>query len=247
MGTETPTGDIKTGDIKIELPKIEVKVEIPKLETVTSLNLLGTRHIYKEVHRLLHWKEPVESGLIFGIINFAVYLLTYGGYSLITLTSYALLSLLLVGAAYVYGTQLKVRFSGGNYQNPLITRFKNTNLKISKENFDEIVEIIVEFVNQLEEKFRAIFLHMQPFETLKFAAIIFAASIVGKIFSLVTLFEIALWFAFIWPKVYSLYHKEIHHYYGIAKVHANTHLEIALSKIPPVGPLAQIVKKKKSE
>jgi len=249
MGTETPTGDNIKTEVKIEvLPKAELKLE-PKLETVTNVNLIPihTRHIYKEVHRILHWKEPIETGLIFGIINFTVYLLTCGGYSIITLTSYALLSLLLVGGAYVYGTQLKVRFGGGNYQNPLVERFKNSSLKISKENLEEIVDIIVEFVNHLEEKFRAIFLHTNPYQTLKYAAIIYAISIVGKIFSFVTLFEIALWITFIWPKVYSIYHKEIHHYYGVAKGHANTHIENALSKIPPVGPLAQIVKQKKTE
>jgi len=234
--TETPTGDT----IKVEVAAAAVPASV-------SSKPLSSRHIYKEVSRILLWREPVESGLIFGIINFTVYLLTCGGYSLITLSSYTLLSVLLVGGAYVYGSQLKARFSGGNFQNPLIARFKNSNLKISKDNFDEIIEIIVESVNLCEDKFRAAFLHTDPIETLKFAGIVFAASIVGKYISIVTIFVIVVWFAFVWPKVYELYHKEIHHYHGIAKGHVNQHLEKVLASIPPVGPLAQLVNKKKSE
>jgi len=222
-------------------------VGTPVVGIPVVLTAFTSRHIYKEADRILRWKDPIETGLIFGIINFSLYLLTCGGYSLITLTSYVLLSILFVGAVCIYGTQLKARLGGGNFQNPLTERFRNKNFKISKEHLAELIEIFVETVNHVEEDLRYVFLFTEPMKSLKFAVAVFVASLIGKWVSFVTLFVILLWFAFIFPKVYELYHKEIDHFHATAHKHAQNYIEIGLSKIPPVGPLATIVKKKKAE
>jgi Reticulon len=55
---------------------------------------------------VFHWRDPVESGLVFVIVCFFYCLLSFGEYSVITLVSYLLLTGLLVSGLYVNGTLL---------------------------------------------------------------------------------------------------------------------------------------------
>jgi len=77
-------------------------------------------HFFSKASRVVSWKDPVESGLVFTIITAFFYLITCGGYTVVTLVSYLLLAFLLTAAAYVSGLQFYGQFRGQTVENPLV-------------------------------------------------------------------------------------------------------------------------------
>ena len=71
-----------------------------------------------EVSALVHWNDPVQSALVFGIGNFFFFLITYGEYSVLTLFSYLALALIFVCGGYVYVTMLRAHFNKEKAENP---------------------------------------------------------------------------------------------------------------------------------
>ena len=66
----------------------------------------------------MHWNDPVQSALVFGIGNFFFFLITYGEYSVLTLFSYLALALIFVCGGYVYVTMLRAHFNKEKAENP---------------------------------------------------------------------------------------------------------------------------------
>lgn len=77
-------------------------------------------HNFSLVSLILHWRDPIRTGLLFGIINLAYFLVYYGEYSVVTLFNYCALALLGTAFAYAYGLILWARYVQGNLiENPL--------------------------------------------------------------------------------------------------------------------------------
>jgi hypothetical protein len=52
------------------------------------------------LYELLYWQDPVNTGIVFSIVNLVFFLLTVGDYSVITLVCYLLCFFLLVNAGF---------------------------------------------------------------------------------------------------------------------------------------------------
>lgn len=92
------------------------------------VEVLRTNPVYEEgnqripqnslvkVSKIVHWREPIRTGLIFGTINFFYLLVAFQEYSVITLTSYLLLSLLLICLSYSSFVVMKSKYVQGNQE-----------------------------------------------------------------------------------------------------------------------------------
>jgi accessory gene regulator protein AgrB len=70
------------------------------------------------VSSILHWNDPVQSALLFGIGNFFFFLITYGDYTVLSLFAYLDLALLFVAGVYANGTLLRAYLKKEKYENP---------------------------------------------------------------------------------------------------------------------------------
>jgi hypothetical protein len=71
-----------------------------------------------EVSNIVLWRDPVKTGLLFGIFNFFFLLVCWGDYTVVTLESYLLLSLLAVCVGYVNFFVLKATIGGKHGEHP---------------------------------------------------------------------------------------------------------------------------------
>ncbi len=134
------------------------------------------------VSQIFHWRDPVKSGLLFGIFNLFFFLLTWGEYTVVTLESYLLLALLSVCLGYANYVVLKAAWIQGKHiENPfkyvttLLTiilifkreRFKNAKFHVSKETVSKHLDTILDLINLTIDNFRDIFYCTNNFVSLQ--------------------------------------------------------------------------------
>lgn len=188
---------------------------------------------YPEVTFILHWRDPIRTGLLFGIVNLAYFLVTYGEYSVTTLVNYCALALLAAAFAYANGLILWARYIQGiPIENPLSSRWASSKVVVSRAVIEKHVDALHSLVNAVLDISRDIYYCNFPFLSIKFAAIFFVTSLFGKWFSGFTLLYLATIVLFAWPRLYEEKKAEIDHYYKIANDQITVYTDLALSKIP---------------
>jgi len=238
----TTTTDTTTSSIKevadeitpVREPTLKVSTPAERTESKTYVSILRANPLYSEASRILHWRDPVKTGLIFGIFNFFYFLVTFGEYSLVTLVSYLLLALLSVCFVYVNYVVLRASwFQGKRVENPLREKFKDADFHISRATIDQHAQTLVDLINTTVDKLRDAFYVSNNLYTLKVAGLLYVAAVIGKWFNDSTLLYLATLGFFLWPRLYEEKHTEIDHFYGIAVTQANNYYQLGLSKIPP--------------
>jgi len=205
-----------------------------RVETKSYVAILKADPLYPQVSTIVHWRDPIKSGLLFGIFNFFYFLITFGEYSFLTLVSYLLLALLCVCFAYVNYVVLRASwFQGKKVENPLKERFKGANFHINKAAVDQHVQTVVDLINTTIDNLRDAYYVSDNILTLKVAACLYALAVLGKWFNDSTLIYLAVLALFVWPRLYEEKQKEIDQFYGIALTEAKKYYQIAYSKIPP--------------
>lgn len=188
--------------------------------------------LYHYGQRVVSWKDPVESGLVFAILTFFFYLITLGGYTVITLVSYLLLAFLLSAAAYVNGLQFYGQFRGQQIENPLVAKFKNYKFNVSRRDLEPHLLLVELILNQfLSSLSKAIFVTDLKY-TLKFAFGAWVASFIGS-WSIPALIYLGIVVAFVWPRLYAEKQKEIDDIARLVRQKLNFYLKQAISKLPP--------------
>jgi hypothetical protein len=189
---------------------------------------------YNDVQQLVLWKDPVRSGVVFGIINFFYFLIHFYDYTVVTLLAYLGLSLSLVTLAYANFVVLKAKWvQGKTVENPFKERFKDAKFHISKKTVEQHLNTVVDIVNVEIDHLREVFYATDSLLTLQCALYFYLAATIGGWFSGATLLYLASLVVFLWPKLYQEKKKEIDHFYGIAKVEADKYFQLALEKLPP--------------
>lgn len=184
------------------------------------------------VSAIIHWRDPIETGLIFAIGNFFFFLLTVGGYTIVSLISNLFLAFVLVCGLYVNGTLLKAQFSNKEPRNPFADRFKDAKLQITKEMVQEHVELVVLALNASIEKLREVFYCTNNAQTATFAAAFWALSILGRLFSGTALLYIGFLTLFVWPPVYEKKQQKIDQYWELVKKNVDKHAAKVLRLLP---------------
>jgi len=197
---------------------------------------LHAHPLYIYAARVTAWKDTTESGLVFAIISLFFYLITSGGYTIITLFSYILLAFLLTSVAYVQGLTLFAKFvkkTQGPTENPLAVKFKSLiKLSLTREDLEPhlvLVELVInEFFSSLYKAFSVTDIK----HSLKFAFGLWVASFIGNCSPAVILY-IVIVCSFIWPRLYEAKKKEIDQLATFIRQKMNTLLKEAINKLPP--------------
>jgi len=200
-------------------------------EYVPFVTPLKSSPLYNQVSGLLHWNDPVQSALVFGIGNFFFFLITYGEYSILTLFSYLALALIFVCGAYVYGTMLRAHFKKEKAENPFQAKLKNP-FVASKFSLEPHAESIIGLINDVAHLWRSVLYFTDTSFSLKFAFAIWVLSVLGKLFSGLTLLYMTFLTAFIWPRIYQEKQAQIDEVYALAASKINHYVTLALSHLP---------------
>jgi hypothetical protein len=205
-----------------------------KEETKTYLSIIQNDPSYNDVYSILLWKDPVKSGVLFGIFNFYFFLITWAEYTVVTLTSYLLLALLIVCLAYSNFIVKKALFLQGMViQNPFLERFKDDKHHISKETIQKHLETFADLINLTLDYFQNIFYCLNNVESLKFVLYFYIVAFVGFYFSGLSLIYLIVVALFVWPRLYQEKKKEIDFTYQKVQTFVSNNLDQLLSKIPP--------------
>jgi len=186
---------------------------------------------YTPASALLHWNDPVQSALVFGIGNFFFFLITYGEYSVITLFSYLALALVFVCGAYVYGTMLRAHFKKEKAENPFQAKLKNPYVA-TKFSLEAHSDSAIGLINDAAHLWRSVLYFTDASFSLKFAFALWVLSVIGKLFSGITLLYMTFITAFIWPRIYREKQAQIDEAYALAVSKINHYVSLALSHLP---------------
>jgi len=190
--------------------------------------------LYRAMADSVMWKDYVESGLLFFILNSLLFLLTWGKYSILTLISYLLLSLLMFCFSYVNLTnfQSSKQNMPEPTENPIIQKLGNCEFYIKKENVHPYVDCLIRAANLAIYQLRPAYLCEHNILTAKVACGLFVAAMIGKCFSTIMLLYLAILVLFIWPRLYHEKRTEINHAYNVAKEKVHELSRMAMEKMP---------------
>jgi len=200
---------------------------------ITYWTIVKQDPAFNEVSAIVHWRDPVKSGLIFGIISLAYFLLTSGEYTLISLIAYLLLSLLSVSFAYVKFVQ----FRDGSAPNPLQAVFTDPKFRITKESASKHVDTFLAIYNHTLDGAKEVFLSANVGLTLRFLFFFYLVARIGDWFSGLTAVYLVVLGFFIWPRLYEEKHTEIDQYVALARSEVTKYINLGLDtlekKLPP--------------
>eukprot|EP01102_Stenamoeba_stenopodia_P015547 TRINITY_DN5313_c0_g1_i1.p1 TRINITY_DN5313_c0_g1~~TRINITY_DN5313_c0_g1_i1.p1 ORF type:complete len:230 (-),score=70.31 TRINITY_DN5313_c0_g1_i1:190-879(-) len=199
----------------------------------TLQEALQINPFFHTASRVVSWKDPVESGLVFTIITAFFYLITCGGYTVVTLVSYLLLAFLLTAAAYVSGLQFYGSFRGQPIvENPLVKRLKNYNFTFTRRDLEPHLILLEILINDALAILHQAFSVTDVKYTLKVAGAFWVASFVGS-WSPAALLYLVILAAFIWPRLYAEKKAEIDRAALLLRQKMNFYLKQAIAKLPP--------------
>jgi hypothetical protein len=209
----------------------EIKeTSIPK----TYIQIIMSNPLYSDVSKVLHWRDPVKTGLLFGIFNFFFFLQTWADYSFVTIISYLLLTLLCICFGYSNYVVLKASWiQGQQVENPFKERFKDAKFHVSRKTAEEHLVTVLDIVNLTIDNLRDIFYCTDNFLSLRFLVYFYVGAMIGDWFSGATLVYLVTLGFFIWPRLYEEKQKEIDHFKKLALAQATVYYNLALTKIPP--------------
>jgi len=217
----------------------EVKHNVPA--TPAESTHKSVKAILKEnplapaVTDVLHWRDPIRSGLVFGIITSSYILLGWFDYTVVTLVSYLLFALLAVCFLYATGIYVRNTFIRGQaYVNPFTENFKKTNFQMSKAEASHHLHTFLDLVNLTVHKFTDVFFITNRIAVAKYLFIFYISAIVGEWFSGLSLAYIGTLAAFIWPRLYEEKKREIDQVFGLIDAEYKKYSALVISKLPPV-------------
>jgi len=200
----------------------------------------GDTSVYNELisqaEDLIYWRNPIKSGLVFLTGLFTFFVLTVGGYTVISLISNLLLWLLVISFAYTNGTMMFATFQGKTPSNPHISRWGDGKFDISKETVDEYVEFLLPYVNKGIDFAREVAFCLNNMKTLRVIGALWVISIFSNLFSGLTLLFLEFFLVFSVPRLYEMNKQQVDKYAEFALSQAKTYYEqistIIKEKIP---------------
>mmetsp|Transcript_23671 Transcript_23671/g.40730 ORF Transcript_23671/g.40730 Transcript_23671/m.40730 type:complete len:253 (+) Transcript_23671:75-833(+) len=212
----------------------------PHPEKPSALESGGSASSVRDV---LNWKNPVLSGVIFGIGNFFFYLLLFRGYTVLSLLAYGLLAEVGICFAYVnffnVVSNLLVKKPTGKSSSVPAGRRQ---FHVSRDVVGYHIDAALPYLNDFEDIVMNILLCTDNVLALKGMAALFLTGLVGNLFSFSTICYLAFLGAFAGPKLYEMYRPQINKYANLGLDHAKTYSKLLIDRIPK----AADIKKKSS-
>ncbi|XP_053575921.1 reticulon-3 [Bombina bombina] len=194
-----------------------------------------TQHI--KVRDLLSWQDVKKSGAVFGVTM--VLLLSLAAFSIISVLSYIILSVLTVTISFrMYKSVMQAvqKSEDGHPFKDLLEK----DITLSSEKLQQKVNSSLAHVNRALKQLVRLFLVEDLVDSLKLALLMWLMTYVGAVFNGITLLILGVLIAFTAPIVYEKYKVQIDHYVSLIQEQVKSITEKIQAKLP--GAL-----KKKSE
>jgi len=193
--------------------------------------------LYPTVSQLVHWKDYMRSGLVFLTLNLFFYLITFGGYTLLSLSFYAFFFVLIISLAYTFIQSLK------GVKNPLEERFKGSDFSISRETLEKHMEVSHSLCEEVKAHLTDLILCKKMVKSVKAVFTSYLLSVIFGCFNFVTLLWMGTVVAFALPPVYALKKDEIDRHLSIACEQYTAYKNLAMEKLSAVPVLNTFVDK----
>jgi len=150
---------------------------------------------------LVYWKNPVESGIVFGSVLVLLVAVKY--VSLIMVIGNLFLALVTSTMAFrIYKSVLSAVNKNPDPNSHPFQKYLDVDVELPKDKIVALTDDIVGRLNVLTKQLKGIFLLDNMFESLKFAAAMYLLTFVGRMINLITIL-ITVWVVvFAWPKIY---------------------------------------------
>lgn len=177
---------------------------------------------------LIMWKNPKYTAAVFG--SSLVMLLSLASFSLLTVTSTALLVALTLAGAYRFYLAFMLRFKGTH--DPCFEKLTSSDVTVPKEKIEKLAHIIETDLNRFLNQLKFIVL-WEDVTTSLFALISFyVVYTIGAVFNTLTLLIIGHVSLFTLPKIYRVYQAPIDKALTQAHQSADLVWKQALTKLP---------------
>jgi len=177
---------------------------------------------------LAHWKDPVQSLLLFVFVNLFLYLITCGEYTVLSLVCHIMFWVLMAALAY---SQFALWVYKNN--NALQERFQQADFSVSESFLQKHIDVMYRIFEDVRVCARdTLFGTKDLVPTLKAIGAIYVLGRVASCFSGLTLFWIGFIISFTFPPVYELKKQEIDKVVGDGLELAKKYYNEVAEKVP---------------
>ncbi|XP_040184995.1 reticulon-3-like [Rana temporaria] len=182
-----------------------------------------------KVHDLLYWRDVKKSGMVFGAIM--VLLLSLAAFSIISVVSYLILSLLTVTIGFRIYKSVMQAVQKSDEGHPF-KALLDQDITLSSDSFQKRVSSSLVHVNRALKYIVRLFLVEDLIDSLKLALFMWLMTYVGAVFNGITLLILGVLVAFIAPVVYEKYKVQIDHYVSLVHNQVKAITEKIQAKLP---------------
>ncbi|KAM6909072.1 reticulon-3 isoform 2-T2 [Xenentodon cancila] len=178
---------------------------------------------------LIHWRDPKKSGLVFGLSMLV--LLSLAAFSVISVVSYLLLSLLCVTITFrIYKSVVQAvqKSSDGHPFKALIDK----DVSIPPETFRKHVDTSLTYINRALKQMSRLFLVEDLVDSLKLAVVMWLLTYVGAVFNGITILILADILLFALPPIYEKNKTQVDQYIDLVRTQVNTTIAKLQEKLP---------------
>ncbi|XP_075043822.1 reticulon-3 [Mixophyes fleayi] len=182
-----------------------------------------------KVHDLLFWRDVKKSGMVFGATM--VLLLSLAAFSIISVISYFILSLLTVTISFRIYKSVMQAVQKSEEGHPFKCLLEK-DITLSSDSFQKILNASLVHVNHAVKYIMRLFLVEDLVDSLKLALLMWLMTYVGAVFNGITLLILGVLVAFSAPVVYEKYKVQIDHYVSLVHSQVKSITEKIQAKLP---------------
>lgn len=209
----------------------------PNLKAVKNLLMAN----YSKVSHILHWKNPIETGIIFAVGSSIILALTF--FSIISVFAYTCLGVIIGSSSMrAYKAVMKMlNMPPETKLDNLWDQILNINVSISPQSLHDFVDSSLASLNGSLSYIKRVLLVEDKFATLAFGCLLYVLTYVGSWFNGMTLISLTYLALFTLPLVYETNRARIDEYGNIAANHVSSTISLVTNKIssmtssPPSG------------
>lgn len=199
----------------------------PNLKAVKNLLLAN----YSKISHVLHWDNPIETGIIFGVGAAIILALTF--FSIISVFAYTGLGLILGSASLrTYKAVAKIlNIPPETKFDHLWSKAQGIEVSISSEKMHDLVDSSLGTLNSTLSYVKRVLLVEDKFATVTFGSILYVLTYIGSWFNGMTLITLLYLGLFSVPLVYQKNRAKIDEIANVAHVHMTSAMSLVTNKV----------------
>ena len=154
------------------------------------------------VPAIVYWEDPIMSGAVFGSVMLV--LLSLASYSLITVSSYTCLTLLILVLGVKLYSYVMVMMKKAEPGSDPLAKVAAMPVTIPEETIKDFTPCLAVHLNKATTELRRLFLVEDMIDTIKFGLSLWLLTYIGSWFNMLTLLILAWVTLFSAPKLYVL-------------------------------------------